>query len=197
MAGVEQIRDRIVGDEVFGPLHRACRVLQVIVRMLEMLGELSRSATRSDLHFKRICLTAELRNRTVGGIRSKGRQSKGQKHGDQLRGSCNNPQHYNTYLNGVSIMYSAIEMQGFCFFCFFSCAPAVFINTWQDGSQVILEIIPSWFLIFLQQIVALYKSHFAYDFICVLLVWEIFFQMKGALYKIDDLCQLSYWSCPW
>lgn len=46
---------------------------RVIVRMLEMLGELSRSATRSDLHFKRICLTAELRNRTVGGIRSKGR----------------------------------------------------------------------------------------------------------------------------
>lgn len=27
MAGVEQIRDRRVGDEVFGPLHRACRVL--------------------------------------------------------------------------------------------------------------------------------------------------------------------------
>lgn len=145
MAGVEQIRDRIVGDEVFGPLHRACRVLQVIVRMLEMLGELSRSATRSDLHFKRICLTAELRNRTVGGIRSKGRQSKGQKHGDQLRGLCNNPQHYNTYLNGVSIMYSAIEMQGFWFWVlfFFLCPCCIYkyLAGWESdhsGNHTIL-----------------------------------------------------------
>lgn len=81
---------------------------------------------------------------------------------------------------------------------FFSGASSVVINTWRNGSQIILDVIPFCFLFcfFLEQIAALCTSGFAYNLICALFAWEIFLQMKGALDKIDGLCQLSSWSCP-